>query len=271
MEQLNDENAKASITDSDFYPDVEYRLLPADSMTCCQLYQRPLSEAFVNKVALENFDKNLLRPVRCSERDGRLYCWDGQHSIRIVQTKSGNKSVPIWAMIYHSLSYEEEARLFALQKKYERSLLSYDVTNALIEAQDESALKLLRIVNSYGFELSNRTANNKIASVKHLEKIHQIYGSIILARVLCLVRDTWDGNRDYLKGVFLLALAKFLAAYSDLVDDNTFVLRLQKITINEIITDGKRYSFRGIDYCRALYNFYNAKATKKLPVENLYK
>lgn len=93
---------------SRFVPNVHFEQIPIKNLVSNQEYQRPLSQAQVEK-AIEDFDLNQINPVKVSRRDGVNYVFNGQHTIEIVATVSGSRETPVWCMIYDSLDYKNEA------------------------------------------------------------------------------------------------------------------------------------------------------------------
>ena len=94
---------------SRFVPNVHFEQIPIKNLVSNQEYQRPLSQAQVEK-AIEDFDLNQINPVKVSRRDGINYVFNGQHTIEIVATVSGSRETPVWCMIYDSLDYQNEDR-----------------------------------------------------------------------------------------------------------------------------------------------------------------
>ena len=117
---------------SRFVPNVHFEQIPIKNLVSNQEYQRPLSQAQVEK-AIEDFDLNQINPVKVSRRDGVNYVFNGQHTIEIVATVSGSRETPVWCMIYGSLDYKNEADIFANQMKHVRPLKPYEIFMANIE------------------------------------------------------------------------------------------------------------------------------------------
>ena len=130
---------------SRFVPNVHFEQIPIKNLVSNQEYQRPLSQAQVEK-AIEDFDLNQINPVKVSRRDGVNYVFNGQHTIEIVATVSGSRETPVWCMIYDSLDYKNEADIFANQMKHVRPLKPYEIFMANIEAGNEQQLVIKRLV-----------------------------------------------------------------------------------------------------------------------------
>lgn len=61
---------------SRFVPNVHFEQIPIKNLVSNQEYQRPLSQAQVEK-AIEDFDLNQINPVKVSRRDGVNYVFNG--------------------------------------------------------------------------------------------------------------------------------------------------------------------------------------------------
>ena len=60
---------------SRFVPNVHFEQIPIKNLVSNQEYQRPLSQAQVEK-AIEDFDLNQINPVKVSRRDGINYVFN---------------------------------------------------------------------------------------------------------------------------------------------------------------------------------------------------
>lgn len=253
----------------EFVPNVDFMLIPCNQLTSDVAYQRECSERFVKKVS-SNFDKNMLKVVRVSDRDGKYWVWDGQHSIEIVKSVSGNDDTPIWCMVYHGLTYEQEASLFSKQQQYEKSLMAVNITNAKLEAKDPDTVMINHILNANGYAFGYKINDYTIKATDSVEYIYREFGEECLSRCLSLIADTWKGRCEYVRGPLLKAVAKLCYIYGDELDDDAFVKRLSGVTKNEIRIEVNSISPIGkVNYLRALVNLYNKKGGKKLSVSKL--
>lgn len=164
---------------SRFVPNVHFEQIPIKNLVSNQEYQRPLSQAQVEK-AIEDFDLNQINPVKVSRRDGINYVFNGQHTIEIVATVSGSRETPVWCMIYDSLDYQNEADIFANQMKHVRPLKPYEIFMANIEAGNEQQLVIKRLVESYSLSIGPTKAYGVICAVATLERIYTKYGYHVL-------------------------------------------------------------------------------------------
>lgn len=111
---------------SQFVPDVTFEKIPIKNLVSNQAYQRNISHIHVSRTA-DNFNLRQINPVKVSRRDGINYVFNGQHTAETVARVSGSRDTPVWCMVYHDLSYGEEADIFAQQQKYTKALSPYEI------------------------------------------------------------------------------------------------------------------------------------------------
>ena len=243
---------------NEFVPDVHFELIPIKMLVSNQTYQRPISSAHVGRTA-QNFNIYQVNPVKVSRRDGTNYVFDGQHTIETIATASGSRETPVWCMIYDDLEYEQEADIFANQKKHTRPLKSIEIFNAHIEAESDVQLTIKSIVESYNLTISARKIPGHISAVSALEYIFDKYGYHVLDRTLFLLVSTWEGEVDSLGCNMLKGMAKLIVAYNESLNDEQFVDRLSKVSVREIIRTAKDRHNGTQGYAEAMLNQYNKR------------
>lgn len=243
---------------SSFVPNVHFELIPIKLLVSNQTYQRPISNAHVGRTA-QNFNVYQINPVKVSRRDGTNYVFDGQHTIETVATASGSRETPVWCMIYDDLGYEQEADIFANQKKHTRPLKSIEIFNANIEAENDVQMTIKSVVESYNLTISSRKVPGHISAVSALEYIFDKYGYQVLDRTLFLLVSTWEGEVDSLGSNMLKGVAKLVVAYGDQLNDEEFVNRLSKVSVREIIRTAKDRHAGTQGYAEAMLLQYNKR------------
>ena len=239
-----------------YVPNVHFELIPIKNLSSNQKYQRPISHGHVGKTAI-NFDLYQINPVKVSRRDGINYVFDGQHTIETVAAASGSRETPVWCMIYDDLDYEQEADIFANQKKFTRPLKSIEIFNANIEAENEIQMTIKRIVESYNLVISPRRISGHVNAVSALEYIFSKYGYHVLDRTLLLIVSTWEGNVDSLSCNMLKGVARLIAAYGENLKNDQFVDRLSRVSVREIIRTAKDRHAGTQGYAEAVLLQYN--------------
>lgn len=241
-----------------FVPNVHFELIPIKLLVSNQTYQRPISNAHVGRTA-QNFNIYQINPVKVSRRDGTNYVFDGQHTIETVAIASGSRETPVWCMIYDDLGYEQEADIFANQKKHTRPLKSIEIFNANIEAENDVQMTIKSIVESYNLTISSRKVPGHVSAVSALEYIFDKYGYQVLDRTLFLLVSTWEGEVDSLGCNMLKGVAKLIVAYGDQLNDEEFVNRLSKVSVREVIRTAKDRHAGTQGYAEAMLLQYNKR------------
>lgn len=243
---------------NNFVPNVHFELIPIKMLVSNQTYQRPISHVHVGRTA-QNFNVYQINPVKVSRRDGTNYVFDGQHTVEAVATASGSRETPVWCMIYDDLAYEQEADIFANQKKHTRPLKSIEIFNANIEAENDVQMTIKNIVESYSLVISPRKLPGHVNAVGALEYIFDKYGYQVLDRSLYLLVSTWEGEVDSLSSNILRGIAKLIVAYGDNLNDEQFVDRLSKVSVREIIRTAKDRHAGTQGYAEAMLLQYNKR------------
>jgi len=247
-----------SLDFSNYVPNVHFELIPIKRLVSNQTYQRPISHVHVGRTA-QNFNIYQINPVKVSRRDGINYVFDGQHTIETVATASGSRETPVWCMIYDDLAYEQEADIFANQKKHTRPLKSIEIFSANIEAENDVQMTIKSIVESYNLTISSRKIPGHINAVGALEYIFDKYGYQVLDRTLFLLISTWEGEVDSLCSNMLKGVAKLVVSYGDQLNNEEFVKRLSKISVREIIRNAKDRHAGTQGYAEAMLLQYNKR------------
>jgi len=176
----------------------------------------------------------------------------------------------VWCMIYDDLGYEQEADIFANQKKHTRPLKSIEIFNANIEAENDVQMTIKSVVESYNLTISSRKVPGHISAVSALEYIFDKYGYQVLDRTLFLLVSTWEGEVDSLGCNMLKGVAKLIVAYGDQLNDEEFVNRLSKVSVREIIRTAKDRHAGTQGYAEAMLLQYNKRLKYPLRWNSLH-
>ena len=255
---------------SQFLPDVTFEKIPIKNLVSNQAYQRNLSHIHVSRTA-DNFNLRQINPVKVSRRDGINYVFNGQHTAETVARVSGSRDTPVWCMVYHDLSYGEEADIFAQQQKYTKALSPYEIFMANIEAENEVQLTIKALVESFGLTLSSSyKAPGMICAISALEFIFNKHGVKVLEDTLYLAVATWQGDSFSLAANMLKGIAKLIVAYGDRLKFDVFVERLSRVTAKEITRNAKERRNGSMGFAEALLITYNKRTKYPLGMNVLY-
>lgn len=255
---------------SKFVPNVHFEQIPIKNLVSNQEYQRNLSQSHIQRTT-QNFDVNQINPVKVSRRDGLNYVVNGQHTIEIVAAVSGSRDTPVWCMVYDDMEYKDEADIFANQQKYVRTLTTYEIFKANIEAGNDAQLLIKDLVESFKLKLAARGGDCVICAVGALEEIYEKYGFHVLRRTLKLCVGSWQGEHYSLSGKILKGIAKLISIYDEKIIDDYFIEKFSQISVKDIIRSAKERGGGTNGYAEAILVIYNRKIKKQLDPTELNK
>jgi len=163
--------------------------IPAAKLTVGPAFQRPITWAWVRKLARE-FDPDMLDPILVSLRaDGTYAVIDGQHRILAVR-EIGWDDQNLPCLVRTGLTYEAEAALFVAQDN-RKKLTQIDLHRGRVERKDPVALSIEDAVRSAGFVISAHRDTQNISAIKSCYDTVDRFDITMLADVLDLARLAW--------------------------------------------------------------------------------
>lgn len=237
-------------------------------------YQQPRLNMLRAKSIAKSFDRTKLGALTVSKRNGIFYVVDGQH--RLVASKiSGEKD--LMCLIIEGLTYAEECLRFANQSENVKPVESNHKFNALIEAEDSTALKIKATVNAAGVELSceKSKAPNRIIAISTIQSIFRQCGEENLSRTVRLIKETWDGETKSFDKEMLSGISLFLKTYGLEILDKKFVSQLQNIAPISIIREGNSdlsytSSNSYVRYAKVIWKHYNKGLREQNKLSNKF-
>lgn len=178
-------------------------------------YQRPVDKDRVLAI-VQDYNEDRDRPIEVSLRDGKYWCFDGQHRL-YVHKMLGMDTIA--AQVHVNLTYEQEAALFAKQYENVQAVSTADRWNAAIEAGDSApeTKKIRDICNDMGFKVSTEKNSepNTISCIRELQSIYRDCGERGLRVILKLVKDTWDMQQKNTNNMILGGLHYIYTHYGE--------------------------------------------------------
>lgn len=233
-------------------------------------YQKQLNMARCKKIA-DEFDINRMRPIEVSFRNGKYWCFDGQHRINAYKLM-GKNTIP--CIIHLDLTYEDEAYLFARQQENVGAVQAHHRWNALVEAKDQYVLDIVAIAKAQGFTILHK--NNKPNNIKCVKAIQTYYndlGELAFASGLRVIAQAWEfsaksTDHDIISGLYL-----FSKAYKGIFDYSRLTDRLSLISPTTLLRNAKdNFSVQGDARKVAveiLRQYNKGSRAKRLPPSNL--
>jgi len=209
-------------------------------------YQRPLT-TFVEKIA-HDYQPALIGTLCLSERSKTKFALiDGQTRAEAMKRK-GETEAP--CIVYHSLTLEQEAELFAKFQTERRGMTSATRFKAQVIAGYPEAIAIDKIVKEQGFFIEHKS--NDPTALRAVAALEYVYRGAsarktkhddpeLLADTLNIIRGAWPKLPDTAKGKAMLrGVGHFLARDLDgkprtsEVDVDRLVDRLSKVTPSDL-------------------------------------
>lgn len=226
-------------------------------------YQRALRSQKTKGIA-EHFDPYKAKPIRVSKRNGKYWCWDGQHTFCALLLLNGGKPLYVKCLVFHGLTHEHEARLFAEQDDFVQRVETRDKYKALYLAGDEAVVELKKAVEAHGIELSFRRQreDNTLEISKKLCVLFTKYPKNVFDEMLSLVTQAWNREAESFQTQILAGVHLFCMKYWEQFSHNTAVRKFSGITPTTVLRRGREFNENGTTkgangYALALVKAYN--------------
>lgn len=234
-------------------------------------YQRPVNMNRVREI-VDQFDADLVNILKVSFRDGHYYVFDGSHTLEALRMVNGKEHFPVVCKLYKGLTYEREAKLFAMQTGNSARVGMPYKLRALEQAGDVPTVHFLEVTRSCGFEIAPGERNNKkdtIAAVCKAHSVYQTLGEEMYMGMLNLIKDTWDGEPWFVSQNMLGGMALFYKTYAGKINRDRFLNKLSAASRIEIQREASKHVNMPVGYqfafaIASIYNHGGAKGTLKL-------
>lgn len=263
-------NSNPSLREDGFL--YSYRQIPANKIVADPSYNRPINRSQVEDI-IKKFDPNLVNPCKVSNRDGKYYIFDGNHTLRaLIERNNGDDSLYIDCKCYEGMTREDEARMFAKQNGTSRKVTSSYQLRALYVAKDQAVLDFKSAINKAGAECTFTATN----SPKHIKcydtafSIYKKYGKNHIIAVVDSIMRAWKGNPDSLRREIINGVSTLLITYRD-IDRDRLVSQISKEPPSDIIVNGKADKFHSGNkrFAAQLALLYNKRRSQKLDLSLL--
>jgi len=212
-------------------------------------YQRKLNPSKV-KAIYETYDENRDRPIELSQRNGKYYCFDGQHRLEVHKMR---KDEYVLAQVHFGLTYQDEARLFAEQHKNEQMVSAADRWSAAMKAGRKSpeVYDINRICNAHGYTINvdkSKSGSKTFHCVQELQDIYAKHGRNGLVTLLAVLLGAWDGRESATHREIVGGIKKIMDVYGKQMGDaewNRLARVLSKTTPRQLLMDAHSVVGRG--------------------------
>ena len=222
-------------------------------------YQRPIDNGRIKRI-LTNFNEDLVNLVKVSDRNGKYYVFDGQHTLAALKARNNGENLMVQCKVYTGLTEVDEALLFAEQNGISRQVGASSKFKALHFAGDEGIVKMVSIAKECGIfiDFSKGKGVNKIVAVSKIYKIYNSCNEEEFKDYLLLIKETWNGQAESFNTEILGGVFNFYKKYNNEYKRALFIKKLSKISINEICRESSQFKTGGDSrYERYIFAKYN--------------
>lgn len=243
-------------------------------------YQRSANVVRVKKIATA-FEENRMRPIDVSLRDGKYYCYDGQHRL-LAYKMMGQQTIP--AIVHTTLSYHDEADLFARQSENVSAVRMRDKWNAMVEGGSEKAKKIIEVAKAHGYKIDAKgTSDGKtIMCVTELMKAYDNLDIWGFERMFTIIEQSFKGSPHGVSRDMIAGLVEFIKVFDSdhskpaCVDYHRLYRELKRVTAERVLSEAdkfrvgemKKSSSNGKRVARAIIEIYNGRLQQnRLPLD----
>ena len=246
----------------------EYKKLNTKFLFVDDLYQRTIDPERVKKI-IDNFDPNLVNPIKVSFRDGKYWIVDGHHTEQVLIQRNKNEDLLVDCKVFYGMTWLDEVNMFLEQNgQYARSVNINDKLRAKMNAGDPEVSNMVKLASKTGFiiDFKNHKGDNKIVALSTLMRAYGALTTEEYIDYLTLIKKTWGGAADSLCREILQGVFIFYKTYKGQFKTQNFINRLKKVAPYAIVRDGRASSSPGAaKYARQILGYYNFHAKDRLP------
>lgn len=246
----------------------EYNLIPVlPSQIRYAAYQRKAIPRHIENIS-EGYNGDVQNEPKLSYRDNIYWCFDGQQTISAWTRKFGD--TPILCKVYSGMTYEDEAKLFAIQSNNIKihPLKAFDSD---LQGNTTYAVKIRDTVESVGYRIPSNPSHaiDAIQCVGTLKKAYFKIGDEGIKEVLLTIRNAW-GYADCSTNSYIIdGMIKFYTMYHNEYNMKDLILSLQRKGCNptEILSAARMMGGKttAISVARVILMRYNYGRRNRLP------
>lgn len=242
-------------------------IVKISDLTIDYTYQRQPIMKKVNKIA-KSFDPDILGVIICSMReDGSIAVIDGSHRVHALRMKGLNDST-VNALVYFSLTIQEEAKIFAMLNQEHTKPNTTDIFKAGIVSGDEETIAISKILNSLGLIIGVGPGDNKVRAISTIRRVYRNAGEKVLRDTLYTIKSAYGDSSSTMRDVLISAVAIVYNRYGAKVEVSRMITTLQKFgNPNTLIANAKSIGVNASSVTASalpfvIVNSYNQRLTK---------
>lgn len=247
----------------------EYKYLRPSQIEIDPLYQRRLRTAVVDNIVKE-FNGDTFNEPKVSNRDGKYWVFDGQHTLAAWRKMNGNEDKPIYCKVFKGMTWLDECKRFIVQDGFGGDPNVRERLSAAYEAREPDVIGMVKGAELVGFKVNfkNNKNNKTIVAVNALYAAFNKLGADVYVEMLTAIRDAWNYDTDSMCAPILNAMALFYKTYGGNFKRGDLVNSLKRVTPMQIIREGRTLRMKN-GFAREIVKSYNKGRKYKLDIEKL--
>lgn len=236
-----------------------YRPVHSREILSDPAYQREIDFNRVKNIA-SHFNPALVNPIKVSQRDGKYYVFDGQHTLAVLKMRNGNEELPVECKVYTGLTQQDEAKLFVEQNGIARNVKTNAKMKALFTAGDPEVIELRRAVESVGVKIDFSCSKGpyKIVACATTFKVFRRHACADFQNILLIIKESWGANPEGFNKEIIAGVDLFYTSFKEQIDIKKVSRQFNKVSPQEIIREGRLFKEGGDRrFARQLVIAYN--------------
>lgn len=197
-------------------------------------YCRPFSEARINKMIREGFDRSKLgTPTMSLRLDGWYASVDGRHRADVMRRLG---YTAMYCRVYEGQTYEQEALQYDGLNTMNRPI-ALDRFRARYEAKEPREIHICEILGRYGIHVAMNDSSHGggTRAVGALIKLYDEQGPIAFEEVVSILSSTWGIERRAWVAPMIDGMRQFWMRYRAQVKRARLIDRLKLLTPDRIL------------------------------------
>lgn len=208
------------------------------SLIVIDIYQRKTDDKRVDEI-IKDFDGDVFNEPKVSFRDGKFYCFNGQHTVAVWRKMFGDE--PILCKVYKGMTWVDECEEFIKQNGHARLPKMTDILRAARIEEREDVMLMISGAEMFGFEVGfdKTKKNNKIVAVAALHKASYKLGKEKYIEMLGVIKNAWNGDSDSLSVGIIGAMRQLFMRHYGEFDSGELAKNLSKVRPVDLLRNGR--------------------------------
>lgn len=208
------------------------------SLIECDIYQRALDVPRVDKI-IKEFDGDVFNEPKVSFRDGKFYCFNGQHSVAVWRKMFGEE--PILCKVFKNMTWMDECEEFIKQNGHSKMPTMSVILRAAYLEEREDVMQMVKGAESAGFKVGfnlNKTSG-KIVATSALYKACRKLGVERYVEMLTVIKKAWNNDSNSTTSSIISALTSLFQRYYGVFDKTELADDLSCVRPIDLIRNGR--------------------------------